>query len=269
MVGAAGHLGVGVLHLRCCPRVHGAGVGLVLGDQLPESVEGALHLVDNRGGARGGIAGDQVGVTLGVVGHVDAAYRAIDAATQRRHLVGGLSAENVVNVGVDVAVAVGFGQAFAKGVYRITLLLAARCVASARVGILHRRQNVVAVHAAAAGRGDAVDELRLLVGATDEIGLEREHVAAAVEGILGGLVGRVGDGAAVVGFDGFGRAAEIVVIVFRHYAARVGDGIHPAGGSIGRARDQHGVGTGGGGRGARVGRAAVGADVHARRLTVG
>ena len=43
MVRAAGHLGIGVLHLGRRTGVHRAGMRLVLGDELPQPVEGALH----------------------------------------------------------------------------------------------------------------------------------------------------------------------------------------------------------------------------------
>jgi hypothetical protein len=47
IVGPAGHLDVGVLHLGRAPRVHCPGLRLIFGNELPQSIEHILHLVDD------------------------------------------------------------------------------------------------------------------------------------------------------------------------------------------------------------------------------
>src|SRR5262249_37715705 len=146
------HFSISVLHLRCRGRVHDARVRLVVGGQLPQAIERPLHLVDDGGAGRVGVAREKIRVALGVVRYVDPAYAAIDAAAQCRYGVGGEPAQHVIRVRVDVAVAVSGSPYLAQGVDGVRFLLAGAGVARAQVGVLDRLQYIVGINAVAAGR---------------------------------------------------------------------------------------------------------------------
>lgn len=129
----------------------------------------------------------------------------------------------------------------AQGIDGLALLLAGRWVAGALVGVLAGGEEVVAVDVAAAGCGDAVDPLGLLVGARRQIGLEREDVAFAVVGVLGRHVGVAGIRVAGVGLRVLGDAAQIVVGQLLFDAARVERVVHPAGAVVGHVQAQDGI----------------------------
>src|SRR5262245_21665497 len=170
---------------------------------------------------------------------------------------------------MDAAVAVGGGLLLTQGVDGVTLLLGGAGVAAALVGILDSAEDVVGVEVAARPGRDAVDELGLLVGAAGQVRLEREHVAGAVVSVLGGLIVVGARRAIDVRLNGLGRAAEVVVKGLVDDAARVGRALDPAGGVIGTAADQDGVGARWDAAGPGVGGAAVGADVDGVSQAVG
>src|SRR5690242_4617334 len=98
--------------------------------------------------------------------------------------------------------------------------------------MLHRGQQVVGVHAAAAGGRDAVEVRRRLVLAGGQDGGLRGEVVVAVVGVVGGAVGRVGGRAVGVGLDRLRQPPQRVVALAGDDAARVGDRLHVAGGVV-------------------------------------
>src|SRR5262249_151144 len=142
---------------------------------------------------------------------------------------------------VRVAVAVVRGLHVTQGVDRVAVLFRVARVAGGFVRMLDRGQHVVGVEVVAAGRGDAVDVLRFLVGAGGQVGLGGEYVVVAVVGVLDGLIGAIGGRAVGVGGDGLSHAAQGVVVVLLHDAARVGHRVEEAGGRVGVSGDEHGV----------------------------
>src|SRR5581483_350911 len=74
LVGAAGHLAVGVLHLGCRREVDRARVRLVLRGQLPQAVVELLYLVDNRRSRGVARAGVPVGTAARSEGGIEPPY---------------------------------------------------------------------------------------------------------------------------------------------------------------------------------------------------
>src|SRR5262249_50777354 len=124
MVGAAGHLGIGVLDFGRGRGVDRSGMGLILGGQLAEAIVNLLDLIDNISCAGRVVAGVQIGIAGGVVRRFQAANRAIDAGAERGDRVARRPADDIARVGVDGAVSVGVGLGFAEGVDRVGFLLA-------------------------------------------------------------------------------------------------------------------------------------------------
>src|SRR5262249_53332353 len=92
--------------------------------------------------------------------------------------------------------------------------------------------------------------------------------AVAVVGIFGRLVVGVRRRAVNVGLNGLRDLGEVVVVGLADDASWIGRGLDPAGGVVGLAGDQHGVGARRHGAWPGVGRAAVGADIDGVREAV-
>src|SRR5579884_2722630 len=164
---------------------------------------------------------------------------------------------------MHVAVAVGGLHYIAESIGQILVLLGAAGLAGAGIGMLDRRENVVAVDAAATGGGHAVEVAGLLIGAARLVGLHVGHIVVAIIIVIGADIALGRLGLAGVILDGLGQPSQIVVAVVRINAHRIMDldiGTEgPVIVSI-RADQQH---RRGGRHGARAcpGRAAVGAGI--------
>ena len=121
--------------------------GLVLGGELLQAVVHVFFLVDNGCAGGVGVAGGLAEQAVVVVGIAEPADVAVDAGAQGADGVGGLPAQHVDRVLVDVAVLVGEAGFLALAVVALRLLGAGGGAgrAGAEVGQLGFGQQVVAV----------------------------------------------------------------------------------------------------------------------------
>src|SRR5262249_46301931 len=154
-------------------------------------------------------------------------HRSIYARSQGGYSVGGLPAQNVEGVGVDITIAIGHTFYLPKSVDRIGFLLAAAGVSCGFVGILRGSQEIVGIDVAATTGGNAVNVLCGLEGAAGQVGLVAQHVVGAVIGEFDRAVAGIGGRAIGVVVDGLGGAFEVVVGSLVNDATRVGYGLDP------------------------------------------
>jgi hypothetical protein len=145
VVGAGGHLGVGVLHLRRGRGVHRTRVGLPLGRHLTQAVELPLDLVDDVPARRRIEARNQVRVALAVVGGLDPAHTPVHPAAECRHRVTHHPAQHVVGERVNAPVAVGHRQCLPQRINRGRFLLPATGSSRGGIGPAGRAHQVVRV----------------------------------------------------------------------------------------------------------------------------
>jgi hypothetical protein len=234
-------IGIRVLHFRRGGRIHRAAGGLVLADQLAEAIVLILRLVHDIIGTV--VAGFLERIAQVVVAVGELYNRSVDVfrvAGSDGCGIAGLAAQGVIRVGVVRAVLVGHRQLIAQRVVGVFDIVAGRRtgVAGAGIGVFDRRQQVVAVDGAAAGRGDAINVRGGLECVIRQHRRLRQDVVVAIIGVGGRLVAVVGRRAVGVVGDGFGGAAEGIVKGAGVDAAGIDYILGQALGVVTRRRDQ-------------------------------